>query len=172
MTTTTRETLAQRLRLGPLSPREATQVCRALLASIETRPAPHGAITADMIVLEQGRPVLLPPAGSQPAASSEADLYAVAGVLYQSVTGRGWVAGSDPAAADWTGVPRQLRRVLTRALSPIPGRRWRDAAAFQRALWAPRPSHQIWPAVVIITLGVAIILAAVFCKPLGLCWER
>jgi len=171
MTTTTRETLAQRLRLGPLSPREATQLCRALLASIETRPAPHGAITADTIVLEQGRPTLLP-SGAQPAASSEADLYAIAGVLYQSVTGREWVAGAEPATADWAGVPRQLRRALIRALSPVPGRRWQDAAAFQRALWVPRPSHQIWPAIVIITLGVAIVLAAVFCKPLGLCWER
>ena len=172
MTTTSRETLTQRLRLGPLSPREATQLCRALLAAIETRPAPHGAITADTIVLEQGRPVLLLPSAPQPAASSAADLYAIAGILYQSVTGREWVAGTEPAAADWSGVPRQLRRVLTRALSPIPGRRWRDAATFQRALWAPRPSHQIWPAVVIIILAAAIILAAVFCKPLGLCWER
>lgn len=172
MTTTSRETLAQRLRLGPLSPREATQLCRALLAAIETRSAPHGAISADVIVLEQGRPALLPPGAPQPAASSGADLYAIAGVLYYSLTGREWVAGSDPAAADWSGVPRPLRRVLMRALSPIPGRRWPDAAAFQRALWAPRPSHQIWPAVIVIILGAAIILAAVFCKPLGLCWER
>jgi len=172
MTTTSRETLAQRIRLGPLSPREATQVCRALLAVLETRPSAHGAITADTVVLEQGRATLLPAAGSHPAASAQADLYAVAGVLYQSVTGRVWVAGAEPAAADWTGVPRPLKRVLMRALSPIPGRRWRDAAAFQRALWAPRPSHQIWPAVVVIMLAAAIILAAVFCRPLGLCWER
>jgi len=172
MTTTSRETLAQRLRLGPLSPREATQLCRALLAAIETRSAPHGAISADMIVLEQGRPALLPPGTPQPAASSGADLYAIGGVLYYSLTGREWVVGSDPAAADWSGVPRPLRRVLMRALSPIPGRRWPDAAAFQRALWVPRPSHQVWPAVIVIILGAAIILAAVFCKPLGLCWER
>lgn len=169
--TTSRETLTQRLKLGPLSPREATQLCRALLAGLETRPS-HGAISADTIVLEQGRPTLLPPAGSQPAASPESDLYAIACVLYQSVTGRAWVAGTEPTGADWTGVPRPLRRVLLRALSPLPGRRWRDAAAFQRALWVPRPSHQIWPAVVVIVLATAIILAAVFCKPLGLCWER
>lgn len=169
--TTSRETLAQRLHLGPLSPREATQLCRALLANIESRPASHGAITADTIVLEQGRPTL-PPGESGAAASADADLYAVASVLYQSVTGREWVAGTDPAAADWSGVPRPLRRVLTRAFSPAPARRWRDAAAFQRALWVPRPSHQIWPAVVVIVLATAIILAAVFCKPLGLCWER
>jgi hypothetical protein len=168
---TSTETLAQRLRLGPLTPREATQLCRALLAAIESRPVSHGAITAETIVLEQGRPTLLPGASSA-AASLEADLYAVAGVLYQSVTGRAWVAGTDPAAADWSGVPRPLRRVLTRAFSPTPARRWPDPAAFQRALWVPRPSHQIWPAVVVIALATAIILAAVFCKPLGLCWER
>ena len=172
MTATSRETLAQRLRLGPLAPREATQLCRALLASLEARPTAHGAITADTVVLEHGRPVLLPPVAPHPAASSEADLYAIAGVLYHSVTGREWVTGADPAAADWSSVPRPLRRVLMRALSPIPGRRWQDAAAFQRALWVPRPSHQIWPAVVVIILGAAIVLAAVFCKPLGLCWER
>ena len=123
-------------------------------------------------MLEQGRPALLAPGAPPAAASSEADLYAIAGVFYQAVTGREWVAGGDPAAADWSGVPRPVRRVLMRALSPIPGRRWPDAAAFQRALWVPRPSHQIWPAVVVIILGAAIILAAVFCKPLGLCWER
>lgn len=169
--TTSRETLAQRLRIGPLSPREATQLCRALLAAIESRPASHGAISADTIVLEQGRPKLQP-GESSTAPSSEADLYAVASVLYQSVTGREWVSGTDPAAADWSGVPRPLRRVLTRAFSPTPARRWPDAAAFQRALWVPRPSHQIWPAVVVIVLATAIILAAVFCKPLGLCWAR
>jgi len=173
MTTTSRETLAQRLRLGPLSPREATQLCRALLASLERRP-PHGAITADVIVLEQGRPALLPPGAPLPAASASSadDLHAIGRVLYQSLTGREWVLGTDPATVDWTGIRRPLRRALMRALDPIPGRRWPDAAAFQRALWVPRPSHRIWPAVVVIILGAAIVLAAVFCKPLGLCWER
>ena len=30
----------------------------------------------------------------------------------------------------------------------------------------------IWPAIVVIGLAAAIIAAIVFCKPLGLCWER
>jgi hypothetical protein len=170
--TASRETLAQRLQLGPLTPREATQLCRALLSVIEARSPAHGAITADSIVLEQGRPTLLPGGGSDPSTSPEADLFAIASVLYQSVTGRQWVAGTDPAAADWSGVPRPLRRVLMRALSPTPGRRWQDPAAFQRALWVPRPSHRIWPAVVVILLAAAIILAFALCKPLGLCWQR
>jgi hypothetical protein len=166
--TTSPETLAQRLRAGPLSVREATQLCRALLSAIEA--APHGAITADTIVLEQGRPVLV---RSAPGASTaQPDLYAIGSLLYESLTGRPWVAGTDPAGADWSGIPRRLRRVLRRALSTTPERRWPDAAAFQRALWVPRPSHRIWPALVVIFLAAALISAFVFCKPLGFCWER
>jgi hypothetical protein len=164
------ETLAQRLRLGPLSDREATQLCRALLSAIAAAPVSHDAIRTDTILLEKGKPTLLS-AGAGPGSSDEA-LYAVASVLYEALTGRPWVAGTDPASADWSGVPRRLRRVLLRAFSPAPERRWQDAAAFQRALWVPRPSHRIWPAVAVILLATAIIAAFVLCKPLGLCWER
>ena len=174
----TRETLAARLRSGPLSVREATQLCRALLSAIETAHARGtgfggGAITPSTIVLEAGRPVLV--SGSQPSATAlVSDLFAVATVLYESVSGRPWPmgAGADPASADWSGIPRRLRRVLQRALSPAPGRRWRDAAAFQRALWVPRPQDPIWPALVVILLAAVIIAAVTLCKPLGLCWER
>jgi hypothetical protein len=170
----TRETLAQRLRLGPLSAREATQLCRALLSAIETahaRGTVHASITPESIVLEGGKPTLIraTTAGSDALAT---DLYAVATVLYESVSGRPWAPGTDPGTADWSGIPRRLRRVLRRALSPAPERRWPDAAAFQRALWVPRPTDPIWPAVVVILLAAAIIATIVFCKPLGLCWER
>jgi len=172
----TRETRAARLRSGPLSVREATQICRALLSAIESAHARGtgyggGAITPSAIVLEGGRPVLV--SGSQPSASALAsDLFAVATVLYESVSGRPWPAGADPASADWSGIPRRLRRALRRALSPAPERRWPDAAAFQRALWVPRPQDPIWPALVVIVVAAVIIAAVAFCKPLGLCWER
>lgn len=172
----TRETLAARLRSGPLSVREATQICRALLSAIErahARGTGYGgeAITPSTIVLEAGRPVLA--SGDQPSADVLAsDLFAVATVLYESVSGRPWPAGAHPASADWSGIPRGLRRVLQRALSPAPERRWPDAATFQRALWVPRPQHPIWPALVVILLAAAIIVTVAFCKPLGLCWER
>ena len=172
----TGETLAARLRSGPISVREATQICRALLTAIESAHARGtgfggGAITPSTIVLQAGRPVLA--SGSQPSAEALAsDLFAVATVLYESVSGRPWPAGADPASADWSGIPRRLRRVLHRALSPAPERRWPNAAAFQRALWVPRPQDPIWPAIVVILLAAVIIAAVALCKPLGLCWER
>ena len=169
-----RQTLAARLRSGPLSIREATQICRALLSTIETahaRGTAHGPITPGTIILEAGRPIL--DAASPPASDAVAtDLFAVATVLYESVSGRPWTSGTDPGQAEWSGVPRRLRRVLQRALSPSPKRRWPDAAAFQRALWVPRPHETVWPAVVVILLAASIIAAAALCKPLGLCWER
>ena len=169
----TRETLAARLRSGPLSVREATQICRALLSAIESahaRGTGYGTITPSTIVLEAGR--VLVSGGQAPADALASDLFAVATVLYESVSGRPWPAGADPSSADWSGVPRRLRRVLRRALSPAPERRWPDAAAFQRALWVPRPQDPIWPALVVILLAAVIIAAVALCKPLGLCWER
>jgi hypothetical protein len=121
--------------------------------------------------LQEGRPIL-PTANASPAASAPNDLFAVGAVLYESLSGRPWTAGTDPASADWSGIPRRLQRVLRRALSPSPARRWPDAAAFQRALWVPRPQHPIWPALAVILFAGAIIAAVAFCKPLGLCWER
>ena len=171
----TRETLAARLRAGPLSPREATQICRAVLSAIEAahaRGVAHVAISPQTIVLDQGRAVLTSEGAPQAGDALATDLLAVATVLYEAVSGRPWVAGTDPAAANWSGVPRRLQRVLRRALSPAPGKRWQDAAAFQRALWVPRPQHPIWPALVVILIAAVIIALAAFCKPLGLCWER
>jgi serine/threonine protein kinase len=61
------------------------------------------------------------------------DLYVVAMVLYEALTGRHWEVPGPGAAGNWTGVPRPLRHVLRRALAWSPERRWRDAAAFRRA---------------------------------------
>ena len=166
-------TLADRLRSGPLSVREATQICRALLSAIESahaRGVAYGGIRANTVVLEQGRPVLA--RMSTTAESPAADVYAVATLLYEAVSGRTWTPGTKPEAADWSGIPRRLRRALRKALNTSPDKRWPNAAAFQRALWVPRPRVTIWPAIVVIALAAAIIAAIVFCKPLGLCWER
>lgn len=169
----TRETLADRLRRGPLSVREATQICRALLSALEqahARGTAHGAISPDTILLEDGQPMLT--TVPTPAARPEADLYALAVVAYEAMTGRTWTPGTDPATADWSGIPRRVRRAFRKALATSPDDRWPDAGAFQRALWVPRPRHTVWPAVLILALAAIVITAIVFCKPLGLCWER
>jgi serine/threonine protein kinase len=172
--TQTRETLAARLRRGPLSVREATQICRALLSVLEqahARGTAFGAISPDTILLEDGRPSLTG-AASIPGAQPAADLYALAVVTYRAMTGRAWTPGADPASADWSGIPRRVRRAFRKAFATSPADRWPDASAFQRALWVPRPRHTVWPALVILVLAAVVVTAIVFCKPLGLCWER
>ncbi|HEV2669553.1 MAG TPA: hypothetical protein VGU74_00515 [Gemmatimonadales bacterium] len=170
----TREGLADRLRSGPLPVHDAIQVCRLLLSAIEAahaRGTAHGSISVATIFLDGGRPVLSPVAPAAPDTPTD-DVYAVAMVLYETISGRPWEPKMAPGAADWSGIPRHLRRVLRKALSPAAERRWPDASAFQRALWVPRPQDPIWPAVVVLVLAAAIIGAIVLCKPLGLCWER
>src|SRR5213593_3483877 len=128
---TSRQTLAARLRSGPLSVREATLICRALLSAIETahaRGTAYGAITPGTMILAEGRPILEAASGPPTADTMAADLYAVATVLYEALSGRAWTTGTDPGHADWSGVPPRLRRALERALSPAPERRWPDAA--------------------------------------------
>jgi serine/threonine protein kinase len=178
MTTGTRATLADRLRSGgrPLSVHDAVQICRSVLSAIETahaRGMAHGSISVDTIVLDGDRPMLALPAVDPAAPDTPADdVYAVAMVLYEAMSGRSWAPGTPPRTADWAGVPRRLRGVLKKALDPKAERRWPDPSAFQRALWVPRPQEPIWPAVVVLIVAAAIIGAVVLCKPLGLCWER
>lgn len=176
MVSRTRETLADRLRAGPLSVREATQICRALLSEIaaaRARGATLGAIAPTTIVLEEGHATIAPAGEGTPSPQSgPADVYAVATVLYEAVTGRPWSPGTTTDSADWSRIPRRLRRALRKALNPVPERRWPEAGAFERALWVPRPSDPIWPALLVILFAAAVIATIVLCKPLGLCWER
>src|SRR5439155_15799926 len=110
--TPVRQTLAARLRSGPLSIREATQICRALLSTIETahaRGTAHGPITPGTIILEAGRPIL--DAARPPASEAVAnDLFDDATVVDEWVSGRPATSGTDPGQAEWSGVPRRLRR--------------------------------------------------------------
>ena len=176
MTTGTRESLADRIRSGPLSVHDAIQICRSLLSTIEqahARGVAHGSISVGAIVLDGDRALLGPVDPAAPLPDTPADdVYGVAMVLYEAISGRSWSPGTSPGAADWSSIPRRLRRVLRKALAVKPEQRWRDPSAFQRALWVPRPQDPIWPAIVVLVVAAAVIGAVVLCKPLGLCWER
>jgi len=101
--------------------------------------------------------------------TTRTDLYAVAMVLYESITGRRWVVLARPQDADWRGVPRRTRRALCIALAWAPADRFADAAQFQRALWVPRRRAPVWPAAAVIIIAGGLISAFAFCEPLGLC---
>jgi hypothetical protein len=86
--------------------------------------------------------------------------------LYEALTGREWPVATEPARADWTGVPRQLVAPLQRVLAWAPNERWRTAAELRAALEprARRPRRRLpWAAagvaaVVLIALALPRIL--------------
>ena len=174
MTISTRESLADRLRSGPLPVHDAVPICRALLSAIESahaRGVAHGSITVAAIMLEGDR-VLLGPVDAATPDTPATDVYAVGAVMYEAIGGRVWSPDMWSRGAEWSAVPRRLRGVLRKALDPRPERRWPDVSAFQRALWVPRPQEPIWPAIVVLVVAAALIAAVVLCKPLGLCRDR
>jgi serine/threonine protein kinase/tetratricopeptide (TPR) repeat protein len=101
--------------------------------------------------------------------TARTDLYALAMVIYEVITGRHWSILDRPEAADWTGVPRRLVPALRRALAWYAQDRWPDAAAFRRTLWAPRFPVYAWPIAGLVAAGA--VAAGIFCGPLGLCPE-
>ncbi len=98
-------------------------------------------------------------------ATALSDLYVVGIVLYQALTGRRWKVVQDPGRADWTGVPRAVRRVLRRALAFAARNRWQEAGAFRRALVeAGRRKERI------LAVGAFGVLGLVFLGKLLLDW--
>jgi serine/threonine protein kinase len=145
--------LETRLRKGPMPPEEAVSVAWEVASALDTAHAaglPHGDLKPADVVLTSGG-IRVHGFGSTPPAPSETasvagDLWRLAGLLYEMLTGR-QPFGRDDAPrghandADLVlpgqlrrGVPRSLDRALARALSPDPSERPTDAEAFQKLL--------------------------------------
>src|SRR5437899_12791961 len=104
----TRESLAERLGSGPLPVHDAILICRLLLSAIEAahaRGTAHGSISVGAIVLDGDRPVLGavdPVAPDTPAD----DVYAVAMVLYEPISGRPWELNMAARRGHRSGIAR------------------------------------------------------------------
>lgn len=178
------ETLAKRLERGPLTFAEALRLGRDMLHALEAvhrLGVVHRDVKPSNIFLVGDRAVLgdfgiARPEASEPqtgtgtivgtpgylspeqvtgeAVSPRADLYAVAVVLYEALTGRRVEAPRPPGELDWHGVPGHLAAVLRRGLAWSPEARWPDAAAFRRALWTLRTRPYVQLTIGLTALGI------------------
>lgn len=150
-------TLRQRLRSGPLSPKEARRLGEGLLAglaALHAKGIAHGDVKPENVVVRRnGQPVLLdfgaarvierrtrqdrvglgtegylaPERSRGGPPTVAADLYAAGVVLWEAMTGRHPPEGKLPPGAV---------SVLGRALADDPGKRWPDAKGMADALLA------------------------------------
>lgn len=102
-----------------------------------------------------GTPDYMPPEQiSGQEVSAQTDVYAVAMVLYEAISGRRWNIGEEPSSADWSGVPGKIARVLRGALAFDPESRWPDAATFRKKLWNTRVRRYQWRAAALAGGGI------------------
>src|SRR4051812_19828109 len=109
---------------------------RYVLADFEIARPPSGANASGATTEEQPRTLdyVAPEQLLGGKASSRSDLYSLAMVVYEALTGRRWRSDPSITSVRWSGAPRWWRGVLRRALARAPADRWPDAAAFMDAL--------------------------------------
>jgi tRNA A-37 threonylcarbamoyl transferase component Bud32 len=108
---------------------------RYVLADFEIAKPPSGADGSGATTEEQPRTLdyVAPEQLAGGKASSRSDLYSLAMVVYEALTGRRWRTDPSMTTVRWSGAPRWCRGVLRRALARAPAERWPDAAAFMEA---------------------------------------
>jgi hypothetical protein len=115
-----------------------------------------------------GTAAYMPPeqlAGAE--ATPRSDIYALGMVLYEAVTGRPWELVDAPERADWTGVPKAMRPVLSKALAWSPSDRWPDADAFATVLGTAGRRPKMLQVLIGATVLIVAVVAAV-----GSPWRR
>lgn len=184
------ETLAERMKRGRVSPPEAMRIARDVLDALATAHRigiTHRDVTARNIfvvgndalladfglasasgVMEAGVSGTI---GSMPPEQSlgsdvspAADVYALAVLMYQVVTGRPWTMSATADKTVWRGVPGPLARVLRRALAWAPADRYPDAMAFAGALRRAQRQPLI-AAAIVATIAFAAAAATVLRSP-------
>lgn len=140
----TRTTLADHLRGGPLPPEVAAQLLWAICGQLEKEhgDTPVGDVAPERVLLEDGLRTLAPrvkatavaagafsaPERAKTGPTPQSDVYSLGALLYAALTGH---------PPDGTPVPESaglLKPVVERCLSPDPGRRYASVAELKRAL--------------------------------------
>jgi serine/threonine protein kinase len=150
----TRKTLADHLRSGPLDPDVAAQVLWAICAVVEAaHPNAFGEVDPEAVELEGDLALLTPrlqrraggagalaaPERARSGPTPQSDVYALGALLHVALTGR------PPDGRPLTGPAAELAPVVERCLSPDPARRYATVAELRQALTQVDGTHVSGP---------------------------